>query len=91
MAPGITAWGDDSHHETHKDLNHDNELTSTSIRRTSTTMKSTAAAFVEISSYSLSSDMLGERECGSGNDRAQAGVGFLSVSIKVEDEDVYPR
>ena len=47
-------------------------------------MKSTAAAFVVINSYSASGDMLGGRERGSGNDKAQVGVGFGCSSIRFE-------
>jgi len=58
--------------------------TSTSVRRTSTIMKSTAGAFVATNSCSPSVDMLGGCERGCGNDRAHAGVGFGIVSIQFE-------
>lgn len=58
--------------------------TSTSVRRTSTIMKSTAGAFVATNSCSPSVDMLGGCERGCGNDRAHAGVGFGSLSIQFE-------
>jgi hypothetical protein len=47
-------------------------------------MKSTAGVFVVTSSCSPSGDMLGGCERGCGNDRAQAGVGFDSLSIQFE-------
>ena len=47
-------------------------------------MKSVAAAFVVINSYKASGDMLDGRERGSGNERAQAGVGFGCRSIQSE-------
>lgn len=56
--------------------------TSTSVRRTSTIMKSTAGAFVVTNWCSPSVDMLGGCDCGCGNDRAHAGVGFGSLSIR---------
>ena len=58
--------------------------TSTSVRRTSTIMKSTAGTFVVINSCSPSIDMLGGCERGCGNDRAHAAVGFGSLSIQFE-------
>jgi hypothetical protein len=58
--------------------------TSTSVRRTSTIMKSTAGALVATNSCSPSVDMLGGCERGCGNDRAHAGVGFGSLSIQFE-------
>lgn len=58
--------------------------TSTSVRRTSTIMKSTAGALVATNSCSPSVDMLGGCERGCGNDRAHAGVGFDSLSIQFE-------
>ena len=56
----------------------------TSVRRTSMIMKSVAAAFVVITSYKASGDMLDGRERGSGNERAQVGVGFGCGSIQCE-------
>jgi hypothetical protein len=58
--------------------------TSTSVRRTSTIMKSTAGAFVATNSCNPSVDMLGGCERGCGNDRAHVGVGFGSLSIQFE-------
>src|SRR6267154_6429236 len=58
--------------------------TSTSVRRTSTIMKSAAGAFVATNSCSPSVDMLGGCERGCGNDRAHAGVGFSSLSIQLK-------
>lgn len=60
--------------------------TSTSVRRTSTIMKSTAGPFVVTNSCSPSVDMLGGCERGCGNDRAHAGVGFGSLSIQFESK-----
>ena len=60
--------------------------TSTSVRRTSTITKSTAGAFVVTNSCSPSGDMLGGCEHGCGNDRAQAGVGFGTLSIRFNDK-----
>ncbi len=60
--------------------------TSTSVRRTSTITKSTAGAFVVTNSCSPSGDMLGGCEYGCGNDRAQAGVGFGTLSIRFNDK-----
>ena len=66
--------------------------TSTSVRRTSTIMKSTPGAFVATNSCSPSIDMLGGCERGCGNDRAHAGVGFGSLSIQHEaKEEVNPH
>jgi hypothetical protein len=47
-------------------------------------MKSTAGALVATNSCNPSVDMLGGCECGCGNDRAHAGVGFGSLSIQFE-------
>jgi hypothetical protein len=51
---------------------------STSVRRTSTTMKSTTGAFVVTNSCDASGDMLAGCERGSGNDSAQALAIFQS-------------
>jgi hypothetical protein len=51
-------------------------------------MKSTAAAFVVINPCSASGDMLDGRERGSGNDKAQVGVGFDGLSIEFEGKEV---
>jgi hypothetical protein len=47
-------------------------------------MKSTTGAFVVTNSCNSSGDMLGGCERGSGNDSAQAGVGFGGLSIQSE-------
>jgi hypothetical protein len=47
-------------------------------------MKSTTGAFVVTNSCIASGDMLGGCERGSGNDSAQAGVGFGCLSIQFE-------
>jgi hypothetical protein len=56
--------------------------TSTSVRRTSTTMKSITGAFVVTNSCNASGDMLGGCERGSGKDSAHAGIGFGSLSVQ---------
>jgi len=50
-------------------------------------MKFTAGAFVVTNSCSPSVDMLGGCERGCGNDRAHAGVGFGSLSIRFEGKE----
>ena len=55
--------------------------TSTSVLRTSMTMKSTTGVFVVTISYNASGDIPGGCERGSGNDRAQLGVGLGNLSI----------
>ena len=80
MAPGITAWCD----RTMADVRlldtgyFEMGRASRSVRRTSTTMKSTTGAFVVTNSCNASGDMSSGCECGSGNDSAQALAIFQS-------------
>jgi hypothetical protein len=54
-------------------------------------MKSTTGAFVVTISYNTSGDIPGGCERGSGNDRAQLGVGLGSLSIRFEGKGVNPH
>lgn len=55
-----------------------------SVRRTSTSIKSTSGAFVATNSCSPSADMLGGCERGCRNDRAHACVDSGSLSVQIE-------